>query len=171
MVFSFSQVYILSQKNYTMLDYIVVSNGEEYRVAATLFKVYAEWLGIDLGFQNFEDELLSLQKMYRPPHGTIILCKDDHEFVACVAVRPIHDKIAELKRMYVKPNFQRKGIGEELLRLSLAFAKNAGYKKARLDTLNTMLPAMSLYKKNGFKEIPAYYYNPEPTAVYFEKSL
>ena len=154
-----------------MLDYIVVSNEEVYRVAATLFKVYAEWLGIDLGFQNFEDELLSLQKMYRPPHGTIILCKDDHEFVACVAVRPIHDKIAELKRMYVKPNFQRKGLGEELLRLSLAFAKNAGYKKARLDTLNTMLPAMSLYKKNGFKEIPAYYYNPEPTAVYFEKSL
>lgn len=154
-----------------MLDYIVVSNEEEYLEAANLFKEYVNWLGIDLGFQKFEDELLSLQKMYGPTHGTIILCKDDHEFVACVAVRPIDDKIAELKRMYVKPNFQRKGIGEELLRLSLAFAKNAGYKKARLDTLNTMLPAMSLYKKNGFKEIPAYYYNPEPTAVYFEKSL
>jgi hypothetical protein len=34
-----------------------------------------------------------------------------------------------------------------------------------------MLPAMNLYIKNGFKEIPAYYYNPEPTAVYFEKTL
>jgi hypothetical protein len=34
-----------------------------------------------------------------------------------------------------------------------------------------MQPAMNLYKENGFKEIPAYYYNPEPTAVYFEKSL
>jgi ribosomal protein S18 acetylase RimI-like enzyme len=154
-----------------MLDYIIVSNENEYRIAANLFQEYAEWLGIDLGFQKFEDELLSLQTMYGPPHGTIILCKDNHEFMACVAVRPIDDKIAELKRMYVKPDFQRKGIGEELLRLSLAFAKNAGYEKARLDTLNTMLPAMNLYTKNGFKEIPAYYYNPEPTAVYFEKSL
>ena len=154
-----------------MFNYIVVSKEDEYRIAANLFKEYAAWLGIDLGFQKFEDELLSLQKMYGPPHGTIILCKDDHEFVACVAVRPIDDKIAELKRMYVKPNFQRNGIGEELLRLSLSFAKNAGYEKARLDTLNTMLPAMSLYEKNGFKEIPAYYYNPEPTAVYFEKTL
>ena len=154
-----------------MFNYIVVSKEDEYRIAANLFKEYAAWLGIDLGFQKFEDELLSLRKMYGPPHGTIILCKDDHEFVACVAVRPIDDKIAELKRMYVKPAFQRKGIGEELLRLSLSFAKNAGYEKARLDTLNTMLPAMSLYKKNGFQEIPAYYYNPEPTAVYFEKTL
>lgn len=154
-----------------MLDYIVVSNEDEYRIAATLFKEYANWLGIDLRFQKFEDELLSLQKMYGTPHGTIILCKADHEFVACVAVRPIDNKIAELKRMYVKPNFQRKGIGKELLRLSLSFAKNAGYEKARLDTLNTMQPAMNLYKENGFKEIPAYYYNPEPTAVYFEKSL
>jgi len=154
-----------------MLDYIIVSNENEYRIAANLFQEYAEWLGIDLGFQKFEDELLSLQTMYGPSQGTIILCKYENEFVACVAVRPIEYKIAELKRMYVKPDFQRKGIGEELLRLSLSFAKNAGYEKARLDTLNTMLPAMNLYIKNGFKEIPAYYYNPEPTAVYFEKSL
>lgn len=154
-----------------MLDYIVVSNVDEYRVAADLFQEYANWLGIDLGFQKFEDELLSLQTMYGPNHGTIILCKSDNEYIACVAVRPIDDKIAELKRMYVKPKFQRRGIGEELLRLSLSFAKNAGYEKARLDTLNTMLPAMNLYTKNGFKEIPAYYFNPEPTAVYFEKSL
>ena len=154
-----------------MLDYIIVSNENEYRIAANLFQEYAEWLGIDLGFQKFEDELLTLQKMYGHPKGTIILCNSDNEYIACVAVRPIDNKIAELKRMYVKPDFQRKGIGEELLRLSLAFAKNAGYEKARLDTLNTMLPAMNLYTKNGFKEIPAYYYNPEPTAVYFEKSL
>ena len=154
-----------------MLDYIIVSNVDEYRVAADLFQEYANWLGIDLGFQKFEDELLSLQTMYGPNHGTIILCKSDNEYIACVAVRPIDDKTAELKRMYVKPDFHRKGIGEELLRLSLAFAKKAGYEKARLDTLNTMLPAMNLYKKNGFLEIPAYYFNPEPTAVYFEKSL
>lgn len=154
-----------------MLDYIVVSNEDEYRIAANLFQEYAAWLGIDLGFQKFEDELLSLQKMYGPDHGTIILCKSATEYIACVAVRPIDKKIAELKRMYVKTSYQRQGIGEELLRLSLVFAKKAGYELMRLDTLNTMTPAMNLYKKNGFVEIPAYYYNPEPTAAYFEKSL
>ena len=73
--------------------------------------------------------------------------------------------------MYVRPELQHKGIGTLLLQSALRFAKEAGYKKIQLDTLNTMLPAINLYKKNGFYEIPAYYFNPEPTAVYFEKTL
>lgn len=151
-----------------MPEYITVKSDDEYKLAATLFNEYANWLNIDLSFQKFEDELRALKSMYGPSKGTIILCKSENEYIACVAVRPIDGKIAELKRMYVKPAFQRRGIGEKLLELSLSFAKNAGYEKARLDTLNTMTPAMNLYRKNGFYEIPAYYYNPEPTAVYFE---
>ena len=52
--------------------------------------------------------------------------------------------------------------------MALQLARDCGYKKVKLDTLNTMLPAMELYKKYGFKEIPAYYHNPNATAVYFE---
>jgi len=55
--------------------------------------------------------------------------------------------------------------------VSLTFAKQAGYQTVRLDTLCTMIPAMTLYRKNGFMEIPAYYHNPIETAVYFEKIL
>ena len=154
-----------------MPEYITVKNDDDYKIAALLFNEYANWLKIDLSFQKFDDELLSLKSMYGPSKGTIILCKSENEFIACVAVRPIDENIAELKRMYVRPSFQGIGIGEKLLELSLSFAKEAGYKKARLDTLNTMTPAMNLYIKNGFYKIPAYYYNPEPTAVYFEKEL
>jgi len=154
-----------------MSEYITVSTDNDYSIAAALFNEYAEWLGIDLGFQNFEKELLSLKSMYGPDRGTIILCQMENTFVACVAVRPIDHQIAELKRMYVKPAFQKKGIGSVLLEKALAFATQAGYEMIRLDTLNTMTPAMNLYKKNGFIEIPAYYFNPESTAVYFEKKL
>ncbi len=154
-----------------MFEYIVVSTEEEYKAAISLFKEYAEWLNIDLSFQNFEAELETIKNMYSSPLGSIILCKNKKNFIACIAIRPKGDLIAEFKRMYVKPNYQRNKIGETLLALSLAFAKNAGYKKVRLDTLNTMTPAMNLYEKNGFYKIEAYYFNPEPTAVYFEKTL
>lgn len=154
-----------------MPEFITVKSDEQYRIAADLFSEYASTLGIDLCFQHFEEELQSLKIMYGPQKGTIILCKIDDNHLGCVAVRPIDDKIAELKRMYVRPQYQRKGIGIKLLELSLEFAKKAGYRKIRLDTLNTMTPAMNLYLSNGFKSIPAYYHNPEPTAVYFEKEL
>lgn len=154
-----------------MFDYITVTSDQEYREAAKLFVEYAQWLGIDLSFQNFEEELLSLKEMYKQPLGTIILCKKSNEYIGSVGLRPNENDIAELKRMYVKPAFQKLKIGQSLLHLSTEFARAAGYKKIRLDTLNHMTPAMNLYLKNGFYTIPPYYFNPEKNAVYFEKLL
>ena len=154
-----------------MPEYIQVITDEEYAVAASLFDQYATWLAIDLSFQNFEEELNNLKNMYAPPDGGIILFKTENDFSGCIAIRRIDADTAELKRMYVKPAFQHKGIGKGLLNEAILLAEKYGYKKIRLDTLSNMTPAIDLYKKNGFYEIPAYYYNPEKTAVYFEKIL
>ena len=154
-----------------MHEYILVTNEEEYKSAGTLFKEYADWLHIDLGFQNFSEELLQLKSMYGPPSGGIILVKNENNFIGCIAIRKKDAAVAELKRMYVKPTSQGLGIGKMLLEKALALAKNCGYKKIRLDTLSNMTPAINLYKQYGFYEIPAYYHNPEKTAVYLEKEL
>ena len=154
-----------------MPEYVYVDTDEEYAAAADLFREYATWLNIDLGFQKFDEELLNLKNIYAPPQGKIILSKTENEFAGCIAIRKIDSVTAELKRMYVKPVFQHKGIGTGLLNKALLQANEFGYKKIRLDTLSNMIPAIDLYKKNGFYEIPAYYYNPVKTAVYFEKFL
>lgn len=153
------------------MQLIQISSQEQYTAAAKLFKEYAEWLGIDLCFQGFEEEVKDLQKMYSLPEGGIILCDINGTFVGCVGVRRIDDQHAELKRMYVQPQQLQKGIGTALLENAVALAKKCGYQKIQLDTLNTMTPAINLYLKNGFVEIPAYYNNPIETAIYFEKIL
>lgn len=154
-----------------MLEYIMVSTAEEYAAAANLFQEYANELSIDLCFQQFDQELLSLNTMYAPPMGCIVLCKVNDAFVGSIAVRPQSTGVAELKRMYIQPDHRRRGIGKTLLTKALTFATHAGYKAVRLDTLHTMLPAMQLYQQHGFYTIPAYYHNPESTAVFFEKEL
>ena len=154
-----------------MPEYIIVNSPEEYQAAAKLFTEYAQWLGIDLSFQHFDEELQILETMYGPPEGGIILCKQDNEFIASVAIRKFADGIAELKRMYVQPAYQQSGIGKTLMENSIELAIACGYKKIVLDTLNDMIPAIRLYKKYGFAEIPAYYHNPNATVVYFEKVL
>ena len=154
-----------------MPEYLIVQNDTAYQAAAALFKEYAAWLNIDLGFQHFEEELENLKAMYNAADGGIILCKEQNDFIGCVAIRRREANIAELKRMYVQPSQQHKGIGKHLLEQSLELAKNLNYEYIRLDTLNHMTPAINLYKKYGFYEIPAYYHNPVSTAVYFEKKL
>ena len=154
-----------------MHEYIIVTKEEEYKAVAVLFKEYADWLNIDLGFQKFSEELQQLKIMYGPPYGGIILVKNENDFIGCIAIRKIDIVTAELKRMYVRATYQGLGIGKKLLDEAIILAKKSGYEKMRLDTLSNMTPAINLYKQNGFYEIPAYYHNPEKTAVYFEKKL
>ena len=154
-----------------MPEIIIANTNEEYEAAAKLFKEYAAWLNIDLRFQQFDEELLHLSEMYSEPNGAIFLLKDNNEFIGCVAVRKKETDVAELKRMYIKPNSRKGGGGSLLLIAALEKATMLGYKKIRLDTLATMTPAINLYKKNGFYEIAPYYFNPEENAVFFEKEL
>ncbi len=154
-----------------MNSIILVSSSDEYAEAAMLFKEYAAWLNIDLSFQKFDDELLQLKEMYTLPHGAILLCIQQNTFIGCVAIRRKDDSVAELKRMYVKPSFQKQGIGSALLKNAINKAKELGYKKIVLDTLDNMTAAINLYTKAGFYTIKPYYFNPEKNAVFFEKIL
>ena len=154
-----------------MADIITAITQNDYDAAGSLFREYAAWLKIDLCFQGFEDELQHLEKMYAPPKGVILLAKEKEDYIGCVAVREKEAGVAELKRMWIQPGHQRHGLGSVLLDKALSFAKAAGYEKIRLDTLATMTPAISLYKRSGFYTIDPYYFNPEKTAVFFEKLL
>ena len=154
-----------------MINYYLATSEEDYKIAKGLFAEYAMSLKIDLDFQKFDQELLILEKMYGPPFGGIILAKEAEEILGCVAIRKINDTIGELKRMYVKPAHQNKGLGKILLNKAIHLAKACNYSKLRLDTLQEMIAAINLYKRTGFYEIAPYYFNPIPTVIFFEKQI
>lgn len=154
-----------------MLKYIQPQNELQFNDAINLFSEYASSLNISLAFQNFSEELKIIQNMYGSPNGCLLIVYDDNKAVACAAYRKIGEDIAELKRMYIMPSFRGLKIGQTLLEMLFKLAFDNGYTKMRLDTLDTMLPAIGLYKKNGFYEISAYYHNPNEGVVYMEKQL
>jgi putative acetyltransferase len=154
-----------------MLEYILATTVQEYEAAAKLFTEYAEWLKIDLCFQNFTEELNQLQSMYAHDTGGIVLCKIDNTFIGCAAIRKIDKGNCELKRMWVQMPHQKKGIGEKLLQECIALAKQLNYKEIRLDTLQRLQPAIQLYKKYNFVETGAYYKNPNKDVVYMKMLL
>ncbi|HWF97232.1 MAG TPA: GNAT family N-acetyltransferase, partial [Xanthobacteraceae bacterium] len=135
-----------------------VRHADQIAAAATLFREYADWLGIDLSFQGFEAELASLPGKYVPPTGELMLaCAPAGDALGCVAVRPLDGPaICEMKRLYVRPVARGLGIGAALVGAIIKSAEELGYAEMRLDTLPTMPEAFALYERFGFVRIPAY---------------
>lgn len=132
-----------------------------------LFREYAESLGRDLSFQDFERELRELPGFYR----AILLAEVEGEVVGCAAVREFEPGIAELKRLYVRPTARGRGLGRTLSIEAIARARAIGFRAIRLDTLPEMTAATALYRRLGFREIAAYRHNPIPGTRYFELEL
>jgi carbonic anhydrase len=146
---------------------IVEATENDMPTVRKLFREYQEWLGVDLCFQGFDEELATLPGSYAPPTGVIFIAIEDNEAVGCVGIRPRMDNEAELKRLYVRPGHQGRGIGKQLFHTAMTRAKRIGYTSIVLDTLPAMQTAKSLYVAYGFKEIPAYYGNPEEGVEYY----
>jgi putative acetyltransferase len=137
----------------------------------SLFEAYAAEIQVDLCFQGFGAELASLPGYYAPPGGRLFLAQEGDMPAGCVALRPLDGETCEMKRLYVCPPWRRHGLGRRLAVAVIEAARERGYPRMRLDTLDTMHAALALYQALGFREIPAYCHNPLPGAVFMELVL
>jgi putative acetyltransferase len=139
--------------------------------AKELVKEYATSLGIDLSFQNFEQEMAEFPSAYARPDGRVLLAIDGGDAVGVVALRRLSGKICEMKRMYVQPEFRGRGIGRMLAKRAITEARRIGYSRMRLDTLSRLKEAIRLYDSLGFRKVRPYRVNPHKDAVYMELNL
>jgi GNAT superfamily N-acetyltransferase len=147
------------------------SSFADLAVVRLLFEEYRTWLGIDLGFQDFEEELTSLPGKYGRPRGRLWLAMMGGEAAGCAAIRPFGENDCEMKRLYVRPAHRGKGVGKKLATTAVEVAKQLGYRRMLLDTLDSMTDATRLYRSLGFLETEAYTFNPFPNALYFALDL
>ena len=154
-----------------MITYKIAATKSEYEEGKRLFEEYANTLNVDLSFQNFSQELQGIDRQYSKPDGALLLVYDDSVVIACVGIRLYEQKTAELKRMYVKPEYRGRSIGLLLLQQAIMLARDLGYEKLRLDTLHNMTRAQHLYHSHGFYEIAPYRFNPLAGTIFMEKDL
>ncbi|MDP6637148.1 MAG: GNAT family N-acetyltransferase [Phycisphaerae bacterium] len=153
------------------MDIIPAETPEQLDCVRELFRRYAESLGVDLCFQDFETELASLPGKYAPPDGRLLLAIEGGAAVGCVAIRKLGPGVCEMKRLYVCPEQRSCGLGRRLARDVIAQAIEAGYATMRLDTLDRLTEAMGLYESLGFRRTVRYYDNPLDGVVYWALSL
>ena len=139
--------------------------------ARRLFEEYAASLTFDLGFQGWSEELRTLPGAYAPPGGVLLLAEEGESTLGCVALRPMSDEVAEMKRLYLRPEGRGRGLGLALAQAVLGEARLIGYRRVRLDTVPGMEAAQAIYRTLGFRAIEPYRENPIAGAAFLEIEL
>lgn len=142
------------------IDLLPAADPSAIGLCRELFREYQRSLDVDLCFQNFEAELAALPGDYAPPRGRLIIAFIDGQPAACVALRPVDDRTAEMKRLYVRPASRGQKLGLCLVRSVISQARDVGYHWLVLDTLPSMSEAQAMYERLGFVDIPPYTHNP-----------
>jgi len=86
--------------------------------------------------------------------GSVLMAAYEGEIAGTVALKKVSNEIYEFAKMAVDEAFRRKGIAEALSYAAFDRAKNLGAKKVILYSQTGLVPAITMYRKLGFKEVP-----------------
>ena len=119
---------------------------------------------------KWNDDLDDIQNHYLNNGGEFLVGILDGKIVCMGAFRRKSDTLAEIKRMRVLPEYQRRGFGQIILNQLEEKASQLGYTELCLDTTTLQVPAQKMYQKNGFTvtgrgQIPPF------EVIYYHKSL
>jgi GNAT superfamily N-acetyltransferase len=137
----------------------------DIEIAKILFTEYLDFLKSDLHkyaelpwlvayYEDFEKEISNLPEKYDGPRGCMLVAIYGERPAGCVAMGELGDGACEMKRLFVRPEYQRKGVGMALCKGLIEEAKVIGYTHMRLAT--ALEGPQGLYKSLGFKETAAY---------------
>ena len=104
-----------------------------------------------------ESELADLRGHYGAPHGGILLALVNGVAAGCVMFRGVGEDVCEMKRLFVRPAFQGKGVARALICKLAHLAAERGYETIRLETGSRQFEAQALYRDIGFQRIAPYH--------------
>jgi ribosomal protein S18 acetylase RimI-like enzyme len=136
-----------------------LSDPEEPPASELLAAMRTELIGAYDNASRLDNPPL-LPAELRAPGGAYYVGYEDTAAVAGGGLRRLGDGIAEIKRMYVRPEARSRGVAAALLRTLEEAARAMGYAFARLDTGPKQVTAQRLYRAAGYAEIAPYNDNP-----------
>ena len=145
--------------------------GDDHDAVARELRAYLTWLGEELDGEGLDKDIAHWQSAYDGARGRLLVVEDpEGVVVGTAAVRLLEPGVGEIKRMWIRPAHQGKGLGRPLMDACLTEARALGCRRLRLDSERRLAAAVHLYRAYGFKEIPDYNGNTR-AEVWMEREL
>jgi len=145
--------------------------AEDHAAVARELADYLSFIGDALDADGLDHDIAHWQEEYDGRMGVLLLVADaTGEVVGTAAVRVLEPGLGELKRMWLRPSRQGRGLGRRLMDACLDEARGLGCRALRLDTQAKLEAAVHLYRAYGFSEIPRYNDN-HRADIWMERSL
>lgn len=125
-----------------------------------IYKEDFKQLNIEWISKYFELELPDMQQLDSPEEyilskgGKIYLARYGNKVIGTITLKKDSDTVFELSKMAVSPDYQGRGAARMLAEHLIKEAKKAGCKMLFLESNKKLVPALNLYKKLGFIEVP-----------------
>ena len=154
------------------MRFIQATSEDQIDQVRALFREYHTWIGTAICFRDFEKELAELPGRYGGEDGRLLLGLFEERLAGCVALRRLDESTCEMRRLFLRAEFQGNGLGREMAQKIIDEARSIGYAKMRLNTHpGKMDRAVALYRSFGFTEIPRYTSYPIPDTIFMELDL
>jgi len=125
------------------------------KFAEDFAKLNFEWLEKYFRVEEYDSKLLlDPQRYVIEPGGEILLASVDGQIVGTTALIDRGEDTFELAKMAVTSGYQGLRIGQKLMYAAIDCSRRMGKKRIILDSNTKLEPAINLYKKVGFGEIP-----------------
>jgi len=98
-------------------------------------------------------DLLEIESAYTGRGGWFAVAVEvgGDRIVGTVALQPRTEGVAELRKMYLRPEVRGRGLGRALLQAALGEARRRGFRRLVLETAEALKDAVRLYERNGFR--------------------
>lgn len=106
------------------------------------------------GTVYYDESTDHLYELFQTPRSIYYVAEHDGELIGGAGIFPsdgLPPDVCELVKMYLRPAARGMGLGRELIRLSIDFAKSVGYKQVYLETMPQLQKALTVYEKFGFR--------------------
>lgn len=133
-----------------------VRTEREIAEARRLVMAHADARATTPGVEHVRADAAGLPGPYQPPRGGLWIAEAAGSAIGCVALRPLNDEAAEVKRMFVDPDWRGRGVGRAMLTTLIDAARALDYRILRLGTLDDMFAAQALYASLGFTPVKRY---------------
>jgi GNAT superfamily N-acetyltransferase len=146
------------------IQFLHVESEEQRQQAGALIREYLEWLNsriqhdyaIEFDVEAIVQSDLSAPHKFHPPEGRFYLARYGGNIAGVGCLKRLDEGVGEVQRMYVPPALRGMGIGRAIAEQLIDDARSIGYQKLKLESLEFLEAAHSLYRSLGFSEISPY---------------